>query len=373
MKKSGQNDPMPEGLIHPSYEVHRVVIASISDAVFITDDQGVFTYICPNVWNIFGYTFEETAKLGNIRKILGKNLPAASVVKKKGEVENLEMEVTDSFGKVHTLLVNIKKVSVEKGTILYTCRDITERKRIENGLALENKRLFDEVVRGRNKLRNIARREVEAKERERERISRELHDEAGQYLTALKMSLSAARLGIEDGLETDRALTKVKEALKLTDAVTDRIRRIAQGLRPPALDAVGIRATLAGLCREVSRQDVFKVEYSAENIPEPHPDAAIILYRILQEALTNCTKHSGATKVEVNIKSEGDGLSLSVKDDGTGFNFDEVLASGEGLGLAGMAERVDFLSGSLEIDSGPGLGTKLTVKLPGAMLKGEPE
>lgn len=373
MRKEKPIAVMPDGLVHPSYEVHRVVIASISDAVFITDDKGVFTYICPNVWNIFGYTFEETAKLGNIRKILGKNLPPASLVAQKGEFENLEMDVRDSQGKIHTLLVNIKKVSVENGTILYTCRDITERKRVENGLALENKRLFDEVVRGRNKLRSIARREVEAKERERERISRELHDEAGQYLTALKMSLSSAKIGIEDGTETEKALEKVKEALKLTDAVTDRIRRIAQGLRPPALDAVGIRATLAGLCREVSRQDMYKVEYSAENIPEPHPDAAIILYRVLQEALTNCTKHSGAAKVEVNVRREGDGICLTVKDDGTGFNFDEVLASGEGLGLAGMAERVDFLSGSLEIDSGPGLGTKLTVRLPGAMLKGEPE
>lgn len=360
-----------EALLHPSEEVHRVVLGAISDAVFITDDEGNFTYICPNVFYIFARDFDEVASMGTITALLGSALPAREAIRERGEVENLEMEITDGLGRPHTLLVNVKKVSVELGTILYTCRDITERKQVELALAQRNEKLFEEVVAGRNQLRNLARREVAAQERERKRISRELHDEAGQYLTALQIMLKVAC----DKLPTrpEDARGDLSESVKLVDAVTDRIRRIAQGLRPPALDTVGIKATLAGLCREVSRQAGIPVEYDAEPVKKLTPDAAITFYRVLQEALTNSVKHAAPSKISVRLYRDVDALCLSIIDDGRGFSPGEASGEGHGLGLAGMRERLDFLGGSLDIESEPGRGARVSARAPLSAVTGGAE
>lgn len=360
-----------EALLHPSEEVHRVVLGAISDAVFITDDTGEFTYICPNVFYIFARTFDEVAAMGAITALLGSEIPSSESIREKGEVENLEMEITDGLGRSHTILVNVKRVSVEMGTILYTCRDITERKQVELALAQKNEKLFEEVVQGRNQLRSLARREVAAQERERKRISRELHDEAGQYLTALQIMLKVA--GDKLPGNPGDAREDLGEAVKLVDAVTDRIRRIAQGLRPPALDTVGIKATLAGLCREVSRQAAVPVEYEAESVKKLTPDAAITLYRVLQEALTNSVKHASPSKVTVRLYRDGGDLVLSVADDGGGFDPEEVNGEGRGLGLAGMRERLDFLGGSVTIESRPGLGAEITARAPLSVVTGGAE
>lgn len=366
-----QERKLREALLHPSEEVHRVVLGAISDAVFITDDLGNFTYICPNVFYIFARTFDEVAAMGTIAALLGSSLPPPESISEKGEVENLEMEITDGLGRSHTLLVNVKRVAVELGTILYTCRDITERKQVELALAQRSEKLFEEVVKGRNQLRNLARREVAAQERERKRISRELHDEAGQYLTALQIMLKVADNKLPDspaGAKEDLA-----EAVKLVDAVTDRVRRIAQGLRPPALDTVGIKATLAGLCREVSRQSAIPVEYEAESVRKLTPDAAITLYRVLQEALTNSVKHAAPAKIAVRLYRDGGDLVLSVADDGKGFCPEEVNGEGRGLGLAGMRERLDFLGGGVAIESSPGMGAAITARAPLSVVTGGEE
>lgn len=363
MKRDSYEARVHQALRHPTEELHRVVLGAISDAVFIVDDEGLFTYICPNVQNIFGHSFEEVVEMRSIDALLGKNHPSHQRVREEGEIANLEMEVRDRDGAPHTLLVNMKNVAVAYGTVLYTCRDITERKRVERELDERNERLFEEVVQGRNQLRELARKEVAAQERERARIARELHDDAGQYLTALQILVKVARDGLPPGAE--KAVTsKLDEAIRLTDAVTDRLRGIAQGLRPPALDTLGLRAALAGLCRAVSRQSSVKVEYEGEYVRNLGEDAIISLYRVLQEALTNAVKHAGAKRIAVKLFRDEDDVYLTVEDDGVGFNPDEHTVDGGGLGLAGMRERIDFLGGSLEIDSAHGCGTRLKARLP---------
>jgi PAS domain S-box-containing protein len=112
-----------------SEELHRITLSNISDAVFITDDSGLFTFICPNVSVIFGYNYEEVNELLNIDKLLGSNIFDRSELDSKGEIKNIECVIYDKFGVKHTLLVNVKLVSIKGGTILFTCHDITERKR----------------------------------------------------------------------------------------------------------------------------------------------------------------------------------------------------------------------------------------------------
>ena len=125
--------------LQESEERHFLVLSAISDAVYITDDSGDFTFICQNVDVIFGYSKNEIEELGNINKLLGNDIFTLAELKERGELRNIEYNCNDKSGKKHDLLVNVKQVSIDRGTVLYTCRDITERKRAEE----ERKRLFD--------------------------------------------------------------------------------------------------------------------------------------------------------------------------------------------------------------------------------------
>ena len=123
-----------EEALRESEELHRITLSSVSDAVFITDDAGVFIYVCPNVDAIFGYSFDEVVTFDNISRLLGDGLFDPDELKGRGEIPNIEREIRDKAGDGHALLVTVKCVSIKGGTVLYTCRDITERKRAEEAL-----------------------------------------------------------------------------------------------------------------------------------------------------------------------------------------------------------------------------------------------
>lgn len=125
---------MMEEILKESEELHRTTLSEILEAVFITDDNGQFTFICSNVHNIFGYSHAEVQTMGHIAKLFGKTLATAQLLHEQGQIV-LEQKIIDKFGNSHVLQISIKLVSIKKGTILYTCTDITERKRIEEALA----------------------------------------------------------------------------------------------------------------------------------------------------------------------------------------------------------------------------------------------
>ncbi len=232
-------------------------------------------------------------------------------------------------------------------------------------VAIGNARLFEQVRASHERMRQLTQRIVSAQEEERRRLSRELHDEAGQALTALKISLELiqADLPVEDGSLRQR----IGEALALTYATMERIRLLAQDLRPPALDTVGLNPTLEGFCQDFARRTQLSIDYVGSGLLVLPDTVNICLYRFLQEALTNVAKHTNANHVRVTLRYAGEMVTLSVEDDGQGFDkcaAMSVSSQNTGVGLLGMQERLDVLGGWLEIESQPGQGTRLVAHVP---------
>jgi signal transduction histidine kinase len=224
--------------------------------------------------------------------------------------------------------------------------DVTARKRAEEAI------------------QEMARRIVLAQEEERRRISRELHDEAGQALTALKIGLEIIQGEVPAGEEVLRQ--NLAEAIALTDTTRDRIRHLARGLRPPALDTVGLNLTLEDVCQNFTRLTQLAISYEGTPHLRMLDASNICLYRVLQEALTNVAKHAQASQVQVKLWADETAVHLSIADDGVGFVGQTAVTRPHeaGLGLLGMHERVELLGGHLEIQSAPGEGTRIVAHLP---------
>lgn len=236
------------------------------------------------------------------------------------------------------------------------------------GLAIENAQLFDSQRRARlvaelqrERLKILTDRLVTAQEEERLRISRELHDEAGQALTSLKISLDL----IQNTLLPDQAVlrSKLADLSALTGSTMENLRALAHDLRPPGLDAFGLNVALEGLCQDFAARTLLVVRYAGTELPDLPTAVALSLYRFAQEALTNIAKHAEARHVDVRLARENSALSLTIADDGRGFAYDAVAGQG-GVGLVSMQERTDLLGGVLDIDTNPGEGTRVTARVP---------
>jgi signal transduction histidine kinase len=235
------------------------------------------------------------------------------------------------------------------------------------GLAIENARLYEtaeyrrQVANNQRELmRRLTRQVVVAQEEERERIARELHDEAGQTLTALKISLEM--LGNSLPSEMQEARLALKDAADQTGATMVNLRSIAHNLRPPALDRLGLNLALAGLCQQFEAMTHIQVIYEGIELPRLTSSFEITLYRFVQEALTNIAKHAEATEVRVWLDLQTSVLQIHVQDNGKGMKYNPLALeseSQEGMGLASMEERLNIIDGKLEVQSELAKGTHL--------------
>jgi PAS domain S-box-containing protein len=225
--------------------------------------------------------------------------------------------------------------------------------------------LFQEVRTSQERLRQMAEEVVSAQEEERRRISRELHDEAGQALTGISISLSLLRSELPAGMDVLCSL--VDEAIQVTSQTMEQIRALAHALHPPALSYLGLGAALQSFCDDFSRRTRLPIHCSCHHLPDLPGAVSVCFYRFLQEALTNAAKHAAASKVDVMLTYKDGEICLHVADDGRGFD-PQTLASGPrrgmGLGIVGMQERFTLLGGIVEIESRQGKGACLTARLP---------
>jgi two-component system CheB/CheR fusion protein len=278
---------------------------------------------------------------------------------------------------------------IREGVLQSIVRDVSERKRAEAELlkaydelegrvaertaelARANEALRAEIAereRAEESRRELLLRLVTAQEEERRRISRELHDQMGQQLAALMMGLKT--LGAQSrGRQS--TLGTLRQMQELTDQLSREAHNLAWDLRPPALDDLGLHTALRNYVEgwaERSRVavDFHSAGFDGARLPFAHETT---LYRIAQEALTNVLKHSGADRVSFILEWRGDYVLAVVEDNGEGFDVDalaEPSAAGRRIGLLGMRERAALLGGTLNVESSPGAGTSVFVRIPAA-------
>jgi signal transduction histidine kinase len=204
------------------------------------------------------------------------------------------------------------------------------------------------------------RQQVESAEKERERWARELHDDALQGLAAIRITLATA-LQSRGERRAARIESAAEEAMAQLEDQINELNRLINDLRPAALERLGLTGALNALAEESAARGGIDVVTSVDVAEESGGDEERIVYRLVQEALTNALKHAEAKRVEVAVEGRGDEIRIAIRDDGRGF--DPALATG-GRGLTGMRERIELFGGDIEVSSEPGKGTEIAATVP---------
>jgi signal transduction histidine kinase len=219
---------------------------------------------------------------------------------------------------------------------------------------------YEEMSEARQQLAQLSASLVQAQETERRSLARELHDEVGQSLSAVLVELRNLSAGLPN--QSEEQLSRHVETIKdLVENTVRTVRNMSLLLRPSMLDDLGLIPALQWQAREVSRQTCMDVAVSTDLVADDLPDEyKTCIYRVVQEALHNCSRHSHASAVRIQVLQEGDRLTISVRDNGKGFD----VKHSKGLGLLGVEERVAHLGGKCDVHSEPGAGTVLAIELP---------
>lgn len=224
---------------------------------------------------------------------------------------------------------------------------------------------YAEVEQARRELQQLSARLLEIEEEGRRRLSRELHDEIGQTLALLQIEISRAQGLLPE--QPAAARERLRRARDLAERTVQTVRHISLLLRPALLDDLGLSPALQFQLEEFSRRSQIACEFVEEGVSDRLPDAVkTCVYRVVQEALHNSEKHSGATSVRVVVRQTADGLVAEIEDNGKGFdvNSQGMPSRTNGLGLLGLRERAVLAGGSLAIDSAPERGTRIALRIP---------
>jgi PAS domain S-box-containing protein len=376
---------------------YRRLFETAKDGILILDaDTGRITDANPFLMHLLGYSHAELVgrklwEIGPFKDIAASRVAFRKLQRKKYiRYEDLPLETK---GRRRRHVEFVSNVYRENGTKVIQCniRDITARNQVEAALAKasidlekrvedrtaelltanrlmkkmvdEGKRAEEKLRISRERLRNFSGRLQSLLEEERSRISREIHDELGQSLTALKLDLSLIRRKIlSEGLAEESG--KVHEIELTVSRIIRTVRKIATDLRPGILDELGVVAAIRWMTKNFQKRTRISckvVVRGVDNISDSKCSTAV--FRIVQEALTNVMRHAAASQVEVSLERMGDTLTVAVCDNGIGIKEGRIIDSGS-LGLIGIRERVLMLGGEVQITGKPGEGTLVRVILP---------
>jgi signal transduction histidine kinase len=229
------------------------------------------------------------------------------------------------------------------------------------GVAIENAKLYEELVSHRDQLRALAAAVQQTREVEARRIARDLHDIAGQLLAAIHFKLEELAEALP--LQAQEHLEAVRGQLHQAE---EHLRRLSHELRSPILDDLGLKPALDSLGQGVAARTGLHITVEGSLGPRPSREIETVIYRSVQEALTNVAKHAKATRVWIEIGRQAQQIRCAVRDDGIGFDIRPTLARrrGGGIGLLSIQERLEEVGGTMEITSTPGHGTELWLTIP---------
>jgi len=340
-----------------SEEHFRSLIEHTSDIITIVDEAGVVLYGSPSVERVLGYAPDQLVGQRAVdlvhpddqARVLEAHLAALGDPWKAQRGVEFRFRHQNGSWRVLEALGSALQYRSAGPRVVLTLRDVTARRSAEAALHASHEQL-----------RELAKRLDAVREEELTRISREIHDELGHALTALRLDLAWLVPKLQRNPEPVRQ--KAGQILELVDNTIDSVRRIAGRLRPPALEDLGLAAAIESLLERFSKQAGIAVELraSADDVPSA---AGRALYRIVQEALTNVARHARASRVLVRLDRIPEGLALEVIDDGVGIG-PRMLDNPGSLGMVGMRERAAALGGTFQVVTGPDGGTTIRVTLP---------
>ncbi len=340
-------------------ELYGSLLNSCADAIVVYDMDGKVRYVSDSFTTMFGWTLDELigkridyvpeseqeSTRYRIREVLEKGIPGSGFETKRLTRDGRIIDTSLSASRYHDH-------RGKPAGLLVILRDITARKQSEQALAQSEKQL-----------RLLSAQLLTTQENERKRVARELHDGIGQLLTAIKFRLENVQRNAEPNKMTTYECPLAPIIKVIQDAI-EEVRRISMALRPSILDDLGIVATINWFCREFSATySGVRIEKKIDLDENLSPKSLkTVIFRVLQEALNNIAKHSGANFVRVELANDTEQIYLVVADNGIGFLNDSSQNSNNGLrtfGMASMRERVESLGGILDVESGIGKGASI--------------
>jgi len=327
----------------------------VSSIVAITDQTGKIIYANDKFCEISKYAREEL--LGQDHRIINSGYHPKEFFRHlwltiahgrvwSGEIRNRAKDGT--FYWVDTTIVPFLNKNGKPYQYVVIRNEITKRKNMENAL------------------KELPQRIIEAQESERDRISREIHDDLGQLLVTLKMLIQSTMAG--DPLHKTRSQNSYGRIISYLDTIIGKSRSLASSLRPSTLEVLGLSSAIEVMVNDFRHKKYLQVKFKHGSLDGIHlKGEGINLYRIIQEALTNVVKHAQATKVEIEMKRKLNRLWVTIRDNGKGFSQgkkETAMEISRGLGLSTMKERARLLEGEFDIISQPGEGTVITLQLP---------
>ena len=354
-----------------SEEKYKSLVENVNIGIFQSTLDGKFIHANSAVAAMAGYANrEEFLRLPaqTLYADLKDREFAVRQLRQDGFVKNFEARSRRQDGSLYWISMNAVLLPDKDGnlaSILGSVTDITDRKRMQQSLADAKDELearvaerTRELTESREQLRDLTTEVVHAQEEERRKVSRELHDEAGQALVSMKYGLESILSELPKANAPIRS--RLALAIQQLDQTMEQIRHLAHSLRPPLFDIADLDLTLKDYCREFGEATGLRIEYRGVSVPGLPEQAGLSFFRFLQEALTNVVKHANASRAQVELEKDAGNLSLTVADNGAG----KTGNLGEGQGHRGMRERFRMLDGQVQVRSRGRAGFVITASIP---------